>query len=66
VIGQNFDPGSIVLVNGADWRTLHDDQNPGTLVAKKAAKQIGSGQRVVLQVRNSNGMLSSEFNFIRP
>jgi len=66
VTGQNFDPGSVVLVNGADWRTLHDDQNPGTLTAKKAAKQIASGQRVVLQVRNSNGMLSSEFNFIRP
>jgi glucose/arabinose dehydrogenase len=66
VTGQNFDPGSVVLVNGADWLTLHDDQNPGTLVAKKAAKRIASGQRVVLQVRNSNGVLSSEFSFVRP
>jgi glucose/arabinose dehydrogenase len=66
VNGENFDPGSVVLVNGSDWRTLHDDQNPGTLVAKKAAKQIASGQRVVLQVRNSNGVLSSEFSFVRP
>jgi glucose/arabinose dehydrogenase len=66
IVGQNFDPGSVVLVNGADWRTLHDDQMPGTLIAKKAARQITSSQRVVLQVRNSNGLLSEDFNFIRP
>jgi glucose/arabinose dehydrogenase len=66
VTGQYFDAGSVVLVNGADWRTLHDDQNPGILVAKKAAKQISSGQRVLLQVRNSNGMLSSDFAFTKP
>jgi len=64
--GENFDPGSVVLINGADWRTLHDDQNPATLVAKKAAKHIASGQRVVVQVRNSNGLLSPEFAYTRP
>jgi len=64
--GENFDSGSVVLINGVDWRTLHDDQNPGTLVAKKAAKQIAPGQRVVIQVRNSNGRLSPEFTFVRP
>src|SRR5262245_19747026 len=63
--GENFDPGSVVLINGADWRTIHDDQNPGALVAKKAAKHIASGQRVVVQVRNSNGLLSPEFAFTR-
>jgi len=66
ITGQNFDPGSLVLVNGTDWRTLHDDQNPGSLVAKKAAKRIVSGQRVVVQVRNSNGLLSPEFAYVRP
>jgi glucose/arabinose dehydrogenase len=66
VTGQNFESGSVVLLNGADQRTLYDDQSPGMLLARRAAKGLISGQQVVLQVRNSNGMLSPEFSFAKP
>ena len=66
VSGEAFDKGAIILMNGSSQKTLHDDANPTVLIGKKVGKRIASGQRVVLQVRNSDGLLSLEFSFTRP
>lgn len=67
VFGQGFDAGAKVLLIGQQQKTANDELSPNTnLIAKKAGKQIPSGQTVILQVRNSDGALSSEFSFTRP
>jgi 6-phosphogluconolactonase len=66
VVGQNFDVGAVVLLNGEAQVTVNDDQNPSTrLVARKAGQKIAIGQTVILQVRNPDGALSQEFAFTR-
>jgi hypothetical protein len=66
VNGENFSNGAIIVVNGQDKPTVNDAQSPTTtLISKKAGKKIKVGQSIVLQVRNSNGVLSNEFLFIR-
>ena len=60
VEGENFDPGSILLLNGEAQITKNDSQNPrARLIGKRAGKKIKPGDR--LQVRNPNGSLSDEF-----
>src|SRR6266404_1709113 len=67
VIGQGFDKGAIILINGNERPTKNDDQNPKTvLIGKKAGKKIAPGQIVTLQVRNSDGTSSPGFAFTRP
>ena len=66
VSGTGFDARPKILLNGEQQKTLVDELELGTLVGKKVAKKIGSGQSVVLQVKNSDGTLSPEFNFTRP
>ncbi|HSB07976.1 MAG TPA: kelch repeat-containing protein [Blastocatellia bacterium] len=62
VIGENFYPDSVILINGEELKTRNDDQNPGTtLIGKKAGKKIKPGDR--LQVRNPDDILSEEFIF---
>ena len=63
VFGENFDDDPVVLLDGEQRKTRKDDQN--TLFSKKSAKIIAPGQTVTLQVRNSDGALSSEFRFTR-
>lgn len=64
VMGQNFDQGAAILINGIQQKTQNDAENvTGRLVAKKSGKKIVSGDK--LQVRNSDGTLSNEFIFIR-
>lgn len=66
VNGVGFDDGAKILVNGEQQKTANDDQNPTTaLIAKKAGKNITPGQTVTLQIRNSDGTLSSLFTFTR-
>ena len=51
VVGENFDPDAVILINGEEQKTRNDDQNPQTtLIGKKAGKKIRPGDRV--QVRN--------------
>jgi hypothetical protein len=62
VVGENFDPDAVILINGEEQKTRNDDQNPGTtLIGKKAGKKIKPGDR--LQVRNPDGPLSEGFIF---
>ena len=62
VVGENFYPDSVILINGEEQKTRNDDQNPqATLIGKKAGKKIKPGDR--LQVRNPDGPLSEEFIF---
>ncbi len=63
VVGESFDEGAVVLINGQEQKTKSDSQNPATtLTVKKAAKAMAGG-RSVLRVRNSDGSLSVEFPF---
>jgi hypothetical protein len=66
VMGERFDSGAVILLNEGAQKTLHDDQNPNTLIGKKVGRKIDSGQTVNLQVRNPNGTLSQGFSFTRP
>ncbi|HWX41722.1 MAG TPA: BACON domain-containing carbohydrate-binding protein, partial [Blastocatellia bacterium] len=65
VTGLNFDPGSLILVSGESVRTLHDSQNPNTIIGKKGIKLIPPGQAAPIQVQNSDGATSDSFSFMR-
>jgi hypothetical protein len=65
VLGEKFDSGAVILINGEPQKTANDDQNPTTtLLAKKSGKKIKTGDAV--EVRNSDGALSPEFTFTKP
>jgi hypothetical protein len=62
VVGENFDPGAVILLDGEEQKTRNDDQKPKTtLIGKKAGKKIKPGDK--LQVQNPSGTLSDEFTF---
>ncbi|HJQ26664.1 MAG TPA: SBBP repeat-containing protein [Blastocatellia bacterium] len=58
VVGQNFDSGAVILLNGERRKTLHDDQDPNTLLGKKLGKVAQPGDKV--KVQNSDGTQSNE------
>lgn len=66
VLGEGFDGGALILMDGISRKTLRDHANPGTLIGKKVGKRIATGQTVILQVRNSDDQISAEFSFTRP
>ena len=61
VVGQNFDSGSAIYLNGERRKTIHDDQDPTTLIGKKVGKVIQPGDKV--KVRNSDGTESAEVTY---
>src|SRR5262249_1067366 len=62
VVGENFDTGAVILLNGGQQLTRNETANPKTtLIGKKAGKMTKPGDK--LQVRNPNGSLSPEFTF---
>jgi len=62
VYGKHFDDGAVILINGGRQKTRNDGDSPrGLLVAKKAGRVVQPGDH--LQVRNSTGVVSSEFLF---
>ncbi|HKV39054.1 MAG TPA: PKD domain-containing protein [Blastocatellia bacterium] len=66
VMGVHFSPHAVIEVNGMDQPTRQAGAAPGPgLIAKKAGKRIPRGTTVNLQVRNSDGTLSSVFSFRR-
>jgi len=67
VVGENFDQGATLTINGESQNTKNDDASPFTrLIGKKAGKRIPAGQTVRIRVRNSDATLSNELNFLRP
>jgi hypothetical protein len=67
LLGDHFDGGSVILVNGAAQRTIHDSDNPATLlIGKKLRKLFSPGQNVDLKVRDSDGGLSPDFPYVFP
>lgn len=66
VVGENFDQGAALLINGEPQKTENDAANTTTrLIGKKAAKRIPQGQAVKVQVRNTDGTMSNELTFTR-
>ena len=66
VIGEGFERGAVVLVNGTDQRTRNDEALPTkTLIARKAGKNIAPGEKVAIQVRNADGLVSEPFSLTR-
>ena len=62
VYGLNFDSGTTILLNGEQQKTLHDADNPRTiLIGKKAGKWAQPGDR--LRARSSSGALSPEYTY---
>jgi hypothetical protein len=67
LFGQGFDDGAKLRVNDEPVKTRNEDPDPTqVLFAKKAAKRIGSGQTVQLQVENANGQRSNLLFFTKP
>ncbi len=66
VVGEGFDIGAVILLNGELQKTRNDAEDPNLrLVGFKAGKNISPGVPVTLQVRNSDGMVSPSFTFTR-
>ena len=66
VTGEGFDRGAMILVDGVEKRTRNDESKPATiLIGKKAAKSVAPGLRVIIRVRNADGLLSDSFAFTR-
>jgi beta-glucanase (GH16 family) len=66
VAGDNFGDDAVILVDGEKRKTLRDETNPSVLIGKKLAKQLESGQTVLIQVRNANLVSSSEYSYTKP
>jgi hypothetical protein len=64
ILGENFTPGTVVLVNGQAVKTSADSESPSSmLVAKKINKVAQMGEEVNLEVKTSNGQTSDSFAF---
>ncbi len=62
VVGENFDNGAVILINGEQQKTQSDGENPQTtLIGRKAGKKVQPGDGV--QVRNPDGTISEAFIF---
>lgn len=66
ITGENFDSGTIILLDGERQKTLRDPSDLNRLTGKKMAKWLVPGQPVRIQVKNSNEVISPVFNFTRP
>jgi len=67
VFGENFSDGAAIVLNSDSQKTSNNAGNPtGVLSGKKSGKRIGRGQSVIIQVSNSDGVLSAPFTFTRP
>ena len=66
ITGENFDSGTVILLDGERQKTIRNLADLATLTGKKLAKQIAPGQSIRIQVKNSNEVVSPVFNFTRP
>ena len=65
VNGGGFVAGATILLNGQPQNKTAF-LSTTTLRGKKVARNITSGQMVLVQVRNPDGVVSNEFRFTRP
>src|SRR5262245_43376027 len=64
VVGERFDEGSVVLVDGQPQKTKSDPDDPEQiLIAKKAGKKMPVDALVGIQVQTSAGATSEDFDF---
>jgi len=67
LFGQGFDAGARLRVNDEPVKTRNDDPDPTQILfANKAAKRIGAGQTVQLQIENANGKRSNFLFLTKP
>ncbi|MEK6286387.1 MAG: SBBP repeat-containing protein [Acidobacteriota bacterium] len=67
LFGQNFAPGAVLRINDEPTKTRNDDPDQSQILfAKKAAKRIGAGQTVQLQIENPNGKRSNFLFLTKP
>ncbi len=69
VVGDGFDKGAVILVNGSVQKTnygLNPTISTVSLLSKKAATKIAPGATVILKVRNVYGLESPPFSYTRP
>jgi hypothetical protein len=65
--GQGFDAGAVLRVNDEPTKTRNDDPDPTQILfAKKAAKRIGAGETVQLQIENTSGKRSNLLFLTKP
>ena len=66
VVGENFSPDSVIVVNGQAQKTKNDSENPSIiLIAKKAGKKMAKGEISTIVVQGREGVTSTEFDFFR-
>jgi hypothetical protein len=64
VLGERFDQGAVLLLNGFAQKTENDSENLATrLVARRSGRIVKTGDK--LQVQNHDGKLSPEFVVLR-
>ena len=64
IVGEGFQAGAVIVINGERQKTRNDDQNPDSLlIAKKAAKRLPPDAIVTIQVENSEAAKSDPFIF---
>jgi 6-phosphogluconolactonase (cycloisomerase 2 family) len=61
IVGDNFDMGSKILLNGIEQGTLNSPDSPSTLIGKKTGKKIKPGD--LLQIINADGTISPQFTY---
>jgi len=67
ILGDHFQEGAVIEINGNAQRTRNDQPDPTTLlVGKKAGKRIAAGETVTLTVLNPSGFRSDSFTFTKP
>lgn len=63
ILGENFGPGTVVMINGQAVKTNVDSESPSTLlVAKKIHKVAPMGVEVKVEVKTANGQTSDPFD----
>ncbi len=67
VIGQGFDAGAVILLNGQEQHTRNSETSPDSiLIGKKAGKKIKKNPLLKIQVKNSDGKVSQEVTIWPP
>ena len=62
IVGDNFDVGARILLNGVDQGTLNSPGSPTSiLIGKKTGKKIKPGD--LIQIMNGDGTLSPQFKY---